>query len=205
MTEASTRRVRGGWLPRAMAPACMHRASSAPPHQAATTMPLPALLAATAKWAAADRYLSAATCVAGAALLLLSTLFLFSLTEREGQLLGLVLMASGAAGYLGGRRKSSAAVQLQLVGCLVGVLLGFGLINEVSGKGAWGTGGFYNVSDAVCQLYAPVWDTVVARLSLLASPLPPAQPAHPLRWCATARWTAPWRSSTSAAKPPRRP
>ncbi|PRW58504.1 cell wall anchor [Chlorella sorokiniana] len=58
-------------------------------------------------------------------------MFLFSLTEREGQLLGLVLMASGAAGYMGGRRKSSTAVQLQLVGCLVGVLLGFGLINEV--------------------------------------------------------------------------
>ena len=89
--------------------------------------------AATARWAAADRHRSAATFVAGAALLLLSTLYLFSLTEREGQILGLVLMASGAAGYLGGRRKSSAAVQLQLVACLVGVLLGFGLINEVRG------------------------------------------------------------------------
>lgn len=75
--------------------------------------------------------------MAGAALLVLSTMFLFSLTEREGQLLGLVLMASGAAGYMGGRRKSAAAVQLQLVGCLVGVLLGFGLINEVRGAGGW--------------------------------------------------------------------
>lgn len=139
-----------GWLagpgPRHL-PAC-----TAPPQLPHTNRPChathPPLLAATAKWAAADRYLSAATCVAGAALLLLSTLFLFSLTEREGQLLGLVLMASGAAGYLGGRRKSSAAVQLQLVACLVGVLLGFGLINEVrsvSGKGASNRGTFASV------------------------------------------------------------
>ena len=99
--------------------------------------------AATARWAAADRYLSAATCAAGAALLLLSTLFLFSLTEHQGQFLGVMLMASGAAGWLGGRRKSPAAVQLQLVACLVGVLLGFGLINEVgaaAARGCWESG-----------------------------------------------------------------
>eukprot|EP00887_Chlorella_sp_A99_P005362 scaffold1.g5362.t1 len=85
---------------------------------------------ASARWAAVERHVSLVECALGALLLLLSTFYLFALTERTGQLLGLLLLLSGAAGYTGAKRRSGNFVNAQLVASMVGLLMAFQLIGN---------------------------------------------------------------------------
>ena len=60
----------------------------------------------------------------------------FSLLPRPFlQILGGVLMLSGAVGWVGGQRRSANIVNLQLVASLVGILLAFSFVSEVGGAG----------------------------------------------------------------------
>ncbi|EFN59366.1 hypothetical protein CHLNCDRAFT_49913 [Chlorella variabilis] len=83
-----------------------------------------------AKWAAAERRLSLAAVALGLAVFLLSWRYLYQFTEMGGMALGGVLVVSGAAGYVGGRRRSANIVNLQLVASLIGILLAFNMISE---------------------------------------------------------------------------
>ena len=107
-------------------------ASSLPPsHPPLCTL---GCCAGAAKWAAAERRLSLAAVALGLAVFLLSWRYLYQFTEMGGMALGGVLVVSGAAGYVGGRRRSANIVNLQLVASLIGILLAFNMISEVRGK-----------------------------------------------------------------------
>lgn len=97
----------------------------------APSLPLLLLPAGVARWAAAERRLSAAQVGLGLILLFLSSAFLHSMSSLTGKALALLLMAGGALGSYGGRRRASSAVSAQLVASLLGMLLAFSLISEV--------------------------------------------------------------------------
>ncbi|KAI3433659.1 hypothetical protein D9Q98_003468 [Chlorella vulgaris] len=82
------------------------------------------------RYAAAARAVSLLSLGLGVAVFLLSTFYLYSLTEMTGQILGAVLVLSGGVGYAGGRKRNQSLVNLQLVASLVGVLLAFNLMTE---------------------------------------------------------------------------
>ncbi|PSC68859.1 hypothetical protein C2E20_7570 [Micractinium conductrix] len=87
---------------------------------------------AAARWAAAEQRLSQLSALLGAAIFLLSWRYLSHFTETTGQVLGGILMASGAVGYMGGRRRSANLTNAQLIACLVGTLLAFSFVSEVA-------------------------------------------------------------------------
>lgn len=75
--------------------------------------------------------ISVSQVVAGLVVLALSATYLYEFTETTGIFLGGLLAASGVLGYIGGSRKSSNLVNLQLVASIIGILLAFQFIGEV--------------------------------------------------------------------------
>ena len=68
----------------------------------------------------------------GALLLLLSMRYLYQFTSFTGQFLGALMVFAGLVGYLGGHIKNANIVNLQLIVSIIGILLAFQFIGEVS-------------------------------------------------------------------------
>lgn len=90
------------------------------------------LIAASQKWAVADRGVAIGQIVAGGFIILLSLRYLYQFTETTGIFLGGLLIASGCMGYFGGMKKNANMVNLQLVTSIVGILLAFQFMGEVA-------------------------------------------------------------------------
>lgn len=88
--------------------------------------------AGTAQWAWFARKLSIGEIIIGLSILLLSARYLYQFTESTGIFLGAMLSGSGLVGFIGGRRRSSNLLNLQLIASIVGILLAFQWLGEVS-------------------------------------------------------------------------
>jgi len=80
----------------------------------------------------ADRVISLGQLVSGVFMILLSMRYAYRFTEMTGIFLGGLITASGFVGYLGGMKRNSNLVNAQLVASIVGILLAFQFMSEVS-------------------------------------------------------------------------
>ena len=76
--------------------------------------------------------ISVAQLALGVFMILLSMRYAYRFTETTGIFLGGLVTASGLIGFLGGIKKSSNLVNAQLVASIVGILLAFQFMGEVS-------------------------------------------------------------------------
>lgn len=83
-------------------------------------------------WSKADKVVSVLQVIGGIFMVLLSMRYAYRFTETTGIFLGSLIAGSGAVGYLGGMRKSSNLINAQVVASIVGILLAFQFMGEVS-------------------------------------------------------------------------
>lgn len=83
-------------------------------------------------WSRADKLVSVLQLVGGIFVILLSMRYAYRFTETTGIFLGSLIAGSGVVGYLGGVRKSSNLINAQVVASIVGILLAFQFMGEVS-------------------------------------------------------------------------